>query len=64
MRFLGVSVKSFGSFGDTAALDFEPGINLIVGQNNVGKSAYFALLILATLPTIVIETSIHFGKSD
>jgi hypothetical protein len=39
MRFLGISLKNFASFGDTAALDFEPGINLIVGQNNVGKSA-------------------------
>jgi predicted ATPase len=39
MRFLGISIKNFASFGETAALDFEPGINLIVGQNNVGKSA-------------------------
>jgi hypothetical protein len=35
-----VNVRNFSSFKETGWIKFEPGINLIVGQNNAGKSAF------------------------
>lgn len=34
-----INVKNYSAFKETGWIDFEPGINLIVGQNNSGKSA-------------------------
>ena len=39
MRLIRIRVKNFSSFKETNWIDFSPGINLIVGQNNAGKSA-------------------------
>jgi len=39
MRLMQMRVTNFSSFKDTGWLGFSPGINLIVGQNNAGKSA-------------------------
>src|ERR1019366_7256403 len=39
MRLTRIRVKNYSSFKDTDWVEFSPGINLIVGQNNAGKSA-------------------------
>ncbi|MGD9810915.1 MAG: AAA family ATPase, partial [Sphingobium sp.] len=39
MRITKLRIKGFESFSDSDELHFGNGINLIVGQNNVGKSA-------------------------
>lgn len=39
MRLLNARVVGFQSFADSGELSFGPGINLLVGQNNAGKSA-------------------------
>jgi predicted ATP-dependent endonuclease of OLD family len=39
MRLIQMRVTNFSSFKDTGWIKFSPGINLIVGQNNAGKSA-------------------------
>jgi hypothetical protein len=39
MRLLKARVMGFQSFADSGELEFGPGINLLVGQNNAGKSA-------------------------
>lgn len=39
MRLLKARVVGFQSFADSGELEFGPGINLLVGQNNAGKSA-------------------------
>ena len=39
MRLIRMRVTNFSSFKDTGWIEFSPGINLIVGQNNAGKSA-------------------------
>jgi hypothetical protein len=39
MKLLSVRVLGFQSFGDSGYVHFEDGINLIIGQNNSGKSA-------------------------
>lgn len=40
MRLLTARVVGFQSFADSGELKFGPGINLLVGQNNAGKSAF------------------------
>lgn len=39
MRLIRMRVTNFSSFKDTGWIEFSTGINLIVGQNNAGKSA-------------------------
>jgi predicted ATPase len=39
MQLVRLAAKNFSSFASTGSINFLPGINLIVGQNNVGKSA-------------------------
>jgi predicted ATP-dependent endonuclease of OLD family len=48
MRLIKARVRSFQSFSDTGELEFTEGINLLIGQNNAGKSA----LLRALLPAI------------
>lgn len=48
MRLTRARVIGFQSFSDTGEIKFSDGINLIVGQNNSGKSA----LLRALLPTL------------
>jgi predicted ATPase len=43
MQLKRMRVKSFSAFKQTDWIDFSPGINLIVGQNNAGKSALLRL---------------------
>lgn len=50
-----LSVESFASFGDRTELEFAPGINLIIGANNSGKTA-----ILKSITTPV-EVNPHRG---
>src|ERR1700730_6206621 len=40
MRLVRMRVTNFSSFKDTGWIEFSPGINLIVGQNNAGKTAF------------------------
>jgi hypothetical protein len=40
MRLIRMRVTNFSSFKDTCWIEFFPGINLIVGQNNAGKTAF------------------------
>lgn len=49
MRLLSARIIGFQSFTDTGELEFEEGINLVVGQNNAGKSALLRAL-LANMP--------------
>ncbi|GEN99204.1 hypothetical protein NSE01_10370 [Novosphingobium sediminis] len=44
MKLLSARVIGFQSFGDSADIPFKDGINLIVGQNNSGKSALLRAL--------------------
>jgi energy-coupling factor transporter ATP-binding protein EcfA2 len=44
MRLLQARVTGFQSFGDSEEVRFEGGVNLIVGPNNVGKSAFLRAL--------------------
>lgn len=37
MRLTRMRVTNFSSFKDTGWIDFEAGINLVVGQNDAGK---------------------------
>lgn len=46
MRLLKARILGFQSFGDSGDIEFLDGINLIVGQNNAGKSAFYALYSL------------------
>lgn len=48
MRLTKIRVEGFQSFLDSGEVDFEDGFNLIIGQNNSGKSA----LLRAMLPEI------------
>lgn len=48
MKLIKARVRGFQSFGDTGEVEFVEGINLIVGQNNSGKSA----LLRALLPDL------------
>ena len=44
MRLISLQVVGFQSFADTGNLSFSNGINLVVGQNNVGKSSLLRAL--------------------
>ena len=44
MRLLKARILGFQSFGDSGDIEFLDGINLIVGQNNAGKSAFLRAL--------------------
>lgn len=44
MRLRRARIIGFQSFGDSGEIDFPDGINLIVGQNNAGKSALLRAL--------------------
>ncbi|MBB3570416.1 AAA family ATPase [Rhizobium sp. BK491] len=48
MRLVRARIKGFQSFSDSGDIEFEGGINLIIGQNNAGKSA----LLRALLPIL------------
>lgn len=48
MRLLKVRIRGFQSFGDTGDVELSEGINLVIGQNNAGKSA----LLRALLPAL------------
>jgi chromosome segregation ATPase len=39
MQLVRFSLRNFSSFRDTGWIELSPGTNLIVGPNNVGKSA-------------------------
>lgn len=49
MRLISARVEGFQSFNDSRVIAFSEGINLIIGQNNSGKSAFLRAL-LPTLP--------------
>lgn len=44
MKLLNARIKGFQSFADSGDIRFEDGINLLVGQNNAGKSAFLRAL--------------------
>ena len=48
MRLVKTRIKGFQSFDDSGDVEFTEGINLVIGQNNAGKSA----LLRALLPTL------------
>jgi hypothetical protein len=58
MRLMRMRVTNFSSFKDTGWIEFSPGINLIVGQNNAGKSA---LLRVFELP---LEDNRHRNAAE
>lgn len=39
-------ICNYKSFKDSTLLEFKPGINIIIGQNNVGKTAFLEALEL------------------
>jgi predicted ATPase len=45
MQLKRMRVKNFSAFKETDWIEFSPGINLIVGQNNAGKSALLCLFV-------------------
>ena len=48
MRLLKARITGFQSIGETAEVHFDEGINLVIGQNNSGKSS----LLRALLPNL------------
>src|SRR5665647_3210679 len=48
MRLIKVRIQSFQAFSDSGEVEFSEGINLVIGQNNAGKSA----LLRALLPVL------------
>ena len=48
MRLIKARIKGFQSFGDSGDIAFLEGVNLVIGQNNAGKSA----LLRALLPEL------------
>ena len=48
MRLIKARIRGFQSFGDSGEVEFLDGINLVIGQNNAGKSA----LLRALLPDL------------
>ncbi len=44
MRLIKARIRGFQSFGDSGEMEFRDGINLIIGQNNAGKSALLRAL--------------------
>ena len=58
MRLIKVRIRGFQAFSDTGEVEFAEGINLIIGQNNSGKSA----LLHALLPTLLDDRHRSPGK--
>lgn len=48
MRLIKARIQGFQSFSDSGEMEFSEGINLVIGQNNAGKSA----LLRALLPDL------------
>ncbi len=48
MRLIKARIRGFQSFGDSGDIAFLEGVNLVIGQNNAGKSA----LLRALLPEL------------
>jgi energy-coupling factor transporter ATP-binding protein EcfA2 len=48
MRLISARVRDFQAFSDSGSVDFLEGINLVIGQNNAGKST----LLRALLPSL------------
>lgn len=46
MRIIKAEIKNYKSFLDSGEINFTPGFNVIVGQNNVGKTALIEALSL------------------
>jgi predicted ATP-dependent endonuclease of OLD family len=46
MYISGIEINSYKSFLKSALIEFSPGINLIVGVNNSGKTALLEALTL------------------
>src|SRR6266436_4536067 len=67
MRFTKFSVTNFRSFRDGPTFDLAPGLNVLVGQNNAGKTALLDALTLKfghephrsirTIPTAGVQIS-------
>src|SRR6266852_8120221 len=67
MRFTKFSVTNFRSFRDGPTFDLTPGLNVLVGQNNAGKTALLDALTLKfghephrsirTVPTVGVQIS-------
>lgn len=51
MKLINARIQNFQSFRDSGTVEFHENINLIVGQNNAGKSA----LLRALLPTLAMD---------
>ncbi len=45
MRLVKARVQGFQSFSDSGDVEFLEGINLVIGQNNAGKSAFLRALL-------------------
>jgi predicted ATP-dependent endonuclease of OLD family len=45
MRLIKVRIQGFQSFSDSGEMEFSEGVNLIIGQNNAGKSAILRALL-------------------
>lgn len=45
MRLTSARVRGFQSFTDSGVIDLAEGINLVIGQNNAGKSAFLRALL-------------------
>jgi len=46
MYISGIQISNFKGYRESAAITFEPGVNVIVGKNNVGKTALLQALSL------------------
>lgn len=46
MRISSFRISNYKSFIDSGEINLSPGFNVIIGQNNVGKTALFHLLKL------------------
>lgn len=69
IRFLRLRIEGYGRFRDPLELHFAPGLNLITGANESGKSTVLAALLdaLYTSPTSAaqeVRERIHWGHPD
>jgi energy-coupling factor transporter ATP-binding protein EcfA2 len=63
MRIQSVRVRNYKSFRESPVLDLAPGFNVIVGQNNVGKTALLEALSL-TITEIPHRSAITAPDAD